>query len=125
MSERKKWNGKMKPSEYEKVRAWCRDNGYSEYDKNLFTFKKNDFALYKHVLICDGYNIYIDAIGGNFVDSNQRFVLLSVNLSWFKPQYIGIYNKISIHRTITTLKELKSFVGKSKRLIEISEEFEL
>lgn len=114
------WSHKMKPSEYEKVKAWCKGNGYKEIDKNLsFT----DFPLCKHTFKGDGFCIELDAIGSKFVDSNQKFIYLNVTMKACKALSTGFMDVLLFSGYVSTLDEIKSFIAKKDEFVKMAREF--
>ena len=114
------WSYKMKPSEYEKVKAWCEENGYKEIDKNLsFT----NFPLYKHTFCSDDFCIELDAIGSKFVDSNQKFIYLNVTMKAYKALSTGFMDILLFSGYVSTLDEIKSFIAKKEEFIKTAREF--
>ena len=114
------WSHKMKPSEYEKVKTWCNENGYKEIDKNLsFT----NFPLCKHTFCGDGFCIELDAIGSKFVDSNQKFIHLNVTMKAYKALSTGFMDILLFSGYISTLDEIKSLIAKKEEFIKMAREF--
>jgi hypothetical protein len=110
----------MKPSEYEKVKAWCKENGYKEIDKNL-SFTK--FPLYKHTFRGDGFYIELDAIECKFLDSNQKFIHLRVEIKAYKVLSTGFTNTLSLGKFVYTMDEMKSFIAKKDEFLKLAKEF--
>jgi hypothetical protein len=115
------WSHKMKPSEYEKVRTWCRENGYREIDKNVNG--TNFQYLHKHVLVNDGLRVCIDTVGSKFLHSNQQFLYVCVEIMAYKALSTGLYDTLSVHRYISTLEELKSLTAKKDEFLKLAKEF--
>lgn len=114
------WSHKMKPSEYEKVKAWCKENGYKEIDQNLsFT----NFPLYKHTLRCEGFDIELRSMGSKFVDSNQKFIYLNVTMKAYKALSTGFIDILTLSRYVSTLDETKSLIAKKEEFIKTAREF--
>lgn len=114
------WSHKMKPSEYEKVRSWCNENGYKEIDKNLsFT----NFPLYKHTFNGDGFDIELYAMGSKFVDSNQKFIYLNMTMKARKALSTGFMDILSLSRYVSTLDEIKSLVAKKDEFVKMARDF--
>ena len=114
------WSHKMKPSEYEKVKAWCKENGYKEIDMNLsFT----NFPLYKHTFNDGGFLIELNATESNFVDSNQKFIYLNVRIKAYKALATGVMDILTLSRYVSTLDEIKSLIAKKDEFVKIAREF--
>lgn len=114
------WSHKMKPSEYEKVRAWCNENGYKEIDKKLsFT----NFPLCKHTLRCDGFDIELRSMGSNFVDSKQKFIYLNMTMRARKALSTGFTDIFLFSGCVSTLDEIKSFIAKKDEFLKMAKEF--
>lgn len=114
------WSHKMKPSEYEKVKAWCYENGYQKIDKNLsFT----NFPLYKHTFKDDGFRIELNALGSKFVDSNQKFIYLQMKMEAYKALSTGFMDIFSLSMYVSTLDEIKSIIAKKDEFKKMAREF--
>lgn len=115
------WSHKMKPSEYKKVKAWCNENGYKEYNMNLCC---TDFAdLCKYTFKGDGYIITIESCGNTFVNTHTRFIYVQVCIRVYKTLSVGFMDSLSVCRYVSTLEELKSLVAKIDKFVEIAKEF--
>ena len=114
------WSHKMKPSEYEKVKAWCKENGYKEIDQNLsFT----NFLLYKHTFCSDDFCIELDAMESKFVDSNQKFISLNVTMKAYKALSTGFMDILLFSGYVSTLDEIKSFISKKEEFVKMARTF--
>lgn len=114
------WSHKMKPSEYEKVKAWCKENGYKEIDNKLsFT----NFPLRKHTFCSDDFCIELDAMESKFVDSNQKFISLNVTMKAYKALSTGFMDILLFSGYVSTLDEIKSFIAKKEEFIKTAREF--
>lgn len=124
------WEGKMRPSEYERVRAWCNANGYYEsdlsfkmsergecYNKGLYNYIKQD--KWKRIVTT------IKALGGKFVDSNARFIYLNVEIKCWTELSTGCHDMIAITKNVTTFDEFIEFVGKVEVLTDLRSVFKI
>lgn len=114
------WSHKMKPSEYEKVKAWCKENGYKEIDKNLsFT----NFPLCKHTFNGDGFDIELYAMESKFVDSNQKFIYLNMTMKARKALSTGFTDIFLFSGCVSTLDEIKTFIAKKDEFVKMARDF--
>lgn len=114
------WSHKMKPSEYEKVKAWCKENGYKEIDNKLsFT----NFPWYKHTFCSDDFYVELNAFGCKFIDSKQTYIDMRVEIKAYKALSTGFMDILSLSRYVSTLDEIKSLIAKKEEFVKMARTF--